>query len=367
LFYVQHLLGIGHLVRASRIADALVHDGYDVTVVQGGIPVEGFPAKHVGTELLPALRSVDIGFSSMVDARGNAVDQTFLDARRNRLLALFRDLKPDILILEAFPFGRRQMRFELLPLLETAASARPKPLIVSSVRDILQENQKPGRSEEIVDFVKTFFDCVLVHGDPQLARLEETFPGAPLIADRLRYTGLVAGPRTAPSRDRYDVVVSAGGGAAAEKLVRMAIRAARSPFQTRRKWCVITGSHVAPVPASSPVGELVIESFRSDFAGLLAAAELSVSQAGYNTVCDILRAGCRAVVSPFAGAGETEQTSRAARLRSRNLVEVVAEAELDVDTLIAAVERAMARPKPGPHGLDLEGAQNTARELRTLL
>ena len=32
-FYVQHLLGIGHLARASRIAAALAEDGFDVTVV----------------------------------------------------------------------------------------------------------------------------------------------------------------------------------------------------------------------------------------------------------------------------------------------------------------------------------------------
>jgi len=32
-FYVQHLLGIGHLARASRIAAALADDGFDVTVI----------------------------------------------------------------------------------------------------------------------------------------------------------------------------------------------------------------------------------------------------------------------------------------------------------------------------------------------
>ena len=43
MFYVQHLLGIGHLVRASRIATALADAGHDVTVISGGMPVSGFP------------------------------------------------------------------------------------------------------------------------------------------------------------------------------------------------------------------------------------------------------------------------------------------------------------------------------------
>lgn len=59
-FYVQHLLGIGHLARASRIASALAADGFDVTVVTGGTAVPGFPSadlKHVALpRLLPATR-----------------------------------------------------------------------------------------------------------------------------------------------------------------------------------------------------------------------------------------------------------------------------------------------------------------------
>ena len=340
-----------------------------MTVVAGGMPVAGFPGPEVRTAALPALRTGGIDFSSLVDAHGDAVDAAFLDSRRDRLLSLFRELRPHILVLEAFPFGRRQMRFELIPLLETAAGMKPRPLIVSSVRDILQVSPKPGRSEEIIALVEAFFDRVLVHGDPAFARLEESFPAGRAIAGRVRYTGLVAGPRHAPSRERYDVLVSAGGGAAGSQLVRSAIAAAQTRSQAGRKWCVITGLGLAGTAQASggrSDGGLVVTAFRDDFPSLIAAAGVSVSQAGYNTVSDILRAGCRAVVSPFAGAGETEQTARAAKLKSRNLAEVIAEAELDAPRLAAAIERAAARPKPAAHGLDLEGARNSARELRQL-
>ena len=39
LFHVQHLLGIGHLQRSLRIAEALAARGIAVTLVQGGPPV----------------------------------------------------------------------------------------------------------------------------------------------------------------------------------------------------------------------------------------------------------------------------------------------------------------------------------------
>ena len=70
--------------------------------------------------------------------------------------------------------------------------------------------------------------------------------------------------------------------------------------------------------AQAPAG-LDVFRFRKDFPSLLAAAELSVSQAGYNTVCDVLQAGCRAILVPFAAGGETEQTVRAERLQRLGL------------------------------------------------
>lgn len=66
-FYVQHLLGIGHLARASRIASALAAKGYDVTVVTGGSPVPGFPANDVKHVALPPVLAGDKGFSGLAD------------------------------------------------------------------------------------------------------------------------------------------------------------------------------------------------------------------------------------------------------------------------------------------------------------
>ena len=40
-FYVQHLLGIGHLKRAHTLARALRAAGFEVTLASGGLPVAG--------------------------------------------------------------------------------------------------------------------------------------------------------------------------------------------------------------------------------------------------------------------------------------------------------------------------------------
>lgn len=363
LIYVQHLLGIGHLARVSRIAAALAKAGGDVTLVSGGAPVTGFPPAGVKLVQLPAIRARDMSFSALIDEDGNTIDDAFKVRRRDRLIQIFDAVKPDVLIIEAFPFGRRQMRFELLPLLEQARAGASPPLIASSVRDILQENRKAGRAEETLATLRKFFDLVLVHGDPQFARLEETFPEAKEIADRIVYTGLVAG-EAAASPDRFDVVVSAGGGVVGRKLIDAALAAAPGLVGRWPRWCVLTGPNFpaaerAALQADLPAG-IVLETFRADFPGLLANARLSISQAGYNTVCDILRAGCPAVLIPFAEGGETEQNDRARRLAKLGLASVVAEDDLTPESLTAAMA---AAPKPRGLTLNLDGAAETARLL----
>lgn len=369
-FYVQHLLGIGHLARASRIARALAEDGFDVTVVTGGTPVAGFPGPLVHHVALPPITAGDAGFSGLADIDGNPVDNAFKDNRRDRLLTAFRQSQPDIVIIEAFPFGRRQVRFELLPLLDAIATTNPKPLVVTSLRDILQERSKPGRDEETVATVKQYFDRVLLHGDPTFARLEDTFPLAADIMDKVVYTGLVAAPAPTQPTERFDVLVSAGGGAVGNALIRAALDAAKAVDKSL-SWALITGPNLPQsdfdaISADAPA-HVSVYRFRPDFASLLAGARLSVSQAGYNTVCDILRAGCHALLIPFTAGGETEQTVRAERLEKLGLAHVLTEDDLSAESMTQAIETALAATDRPPHALDLDGAHRTAEILRGLL
>jgi predicted glycosyltransferase len=370
LFYVQHLLGIGHIARASLVASALADDGFDVTMVTGGLPVPGFPGpgvRHV--RLMPEVTSRE-GFSGLQDADGKPLDAEGERQRVGQLLVLLAETRPDIVITEAFPFGRRQMRFELLPLLDAVKAMQPRPLLFASIRDILQVNKKAGRDEETVGLLKEHFHRVLVHGDQNLTRIEDTFPLAGEITDKILYTGLVAPAAPVASPERYKVIVSAGGGAVGHKLLNAAVEA-RGLVASPGRWCVITGPNLdqASFDSLSAKGdaEMDVFRFRSDFRQLLGSAEISISQAGYNTVCDVLRAGCGALLVPFATGGETEQTARAVKLKALGLAEMIEEAAITAEAVATGIEKILALPRSGSIDLNMDGAAETARLLRAAL
>jgi len=112
--YVQHLLGIGHLKRAVTLARALVDEGIEVTLASGGVEVPGLAPEGAHFVQLPPAAAPDLQFRTLVDAHGKTVDEAWRSRRREALLTAWRTARPHALVLELFPFGRRQMRFELL-------------------------------------------------------------------------------------------------------------------------------------------------------------------------------------------------------------------------------------------------------------
>ena len=361
LFHVQHLLGIGHLRRAASLAKACAERGFEVTLASGGAIIDDLDTGHAVLVQLPGLRAADAGFSRLLDDRGHEIDDQWRAARRASSLDLLARVRPHVLVTETFPFGRRQLAFELLPLLEAARAAGT--VTVSSVRDVLT-TRKAARTAEAAAWADSHFDHVMVHGDPDFIAFHESFPAAAEIAGKLEYTGYVGSGSAAVAGElgRDEIIVSAGGGAVGEGLLRAALEAQVSVG--KRRWRLLAGGNF-PEPAFAALAahghdNLLVERVRPDFPSLLENCAVSVSQAGYNTVVDLLRAGTRALLVPFAAAGQTEQALRAERLEARGLARCLAEDNLTQSRLAEAVINALDGPPPPPHGIALDGARRGA-------
>ncbi|MFT5658434.1 MAG: putative glycosyltransferase [Gammaproteobacteria bacterium] len=369
--YAQHLLGIGHLRRMSFLASALVTQGFQVHLVSGGMPVSNLAVDNIQLHQLPPVRSTDGKFDQLVDEHDRPITQLWQEKRSTKLLALYDAFGPDVLITETFPFGRRMMRFELLPLLKRAKQGSKPPLILSSIRDILQPKQKPQRNQEVLDWINLFYDKVLVHGDDSIATLGASFPFANEITDKTFYSGFIVDPDTpndfkAPV-ESAEVLVSGGGGAASLPLLKAAIDAKPLSSLRNHTWRLLVGHNIDQMTFEalrrSARPGLVIERNRNDFADLLRSCAVSVSQAGYNTVMDILKAEARAVLVPYADSGELEQTIRATLLQAQGRAISVDEKALSAQTLASAIDQAILNPVPKTQ-YQMDGANMSAKLIK---
>ena len=370
LFYVQHLLGIGHLKRAATLVRALDRRGATVTLVSGGPAVPGLEIGAARLVQLPPVIAGDRSFKVLVDEAGRPIDQAMRETRRALLVDLVGTTAPHAVITELYPFGRRQLRGEIQAMLEAAAARDPRPAILCSVRDILVTPPKPERVAEMLDVVRRLYDRVLVHGDPAIVPFERTFAPAARIADKIRYTGYVveeapAGSAANSAAGAGEVIVSAGGGAVSETLFAAAIAARPATALADVPWRILAG-HGLPaalfeaIGSAAPAG-VVVERARPDFTSLLANCLLSISQGGYNTLMELLVAGTRGVIVPYAGGLETEQTLRARLLAEDAGYVIVEEAALDARSIARAVDAAMGGPVPVRPRIDMDGAAVTAR------
>ena len=378
VLYCQNLVGVGHYLRSLEICQAL--KGHEVFFVTGGPPIDILPPNHVQEVRLPGL-TMDFGFKNLISAdKDLSVDQV-KKVRQRRIMDLFEKESPAIFIVELFPFGRSAFNFELEPVFKGVRSGDfSTSHVVCSLRDILVEKRDPVAYEQrVVGVLNSYFDALLVHSDPSLIKLHETFSRVDDITVPIVYTGFIT-PKPSPdarSRLRKElglhdndklVVASSGGGKVGFRLLETVAHAFRlmekeGPIHL----IVFTGPFIKNEAferlQALSIDRMQVFRFTPDFVSYLAAADLSVSMAGYNTCMNILSAGVRALVWPYAR--NREQGLRADLLSRMDALTVIKENDLQPVRLAALMDRALAgKSKPGL-SINLEGAEYTASWLQS--
>ncbi len=369
LFYCQHVLGMGHMVRSREIVKGL--DDFDVCFVNGGEPVDGFAfPPGVRVVQLPPIRS---------DAEFRDIDasEQLKAERRGTLLELLGRFDPDAVVIEMFPFGRRKFAFELVPLLDEIRRGGGRTGVICSVRDILVGKRDQARHEDqACQLLNKYFDLVLVHSDPRFQELGETFLRAKDIRRPVEYTGFVTESVTytpvAKRSRRPRLIASAGGGRVGFALLSAVVEASRRLAPARpHDLAVLTGpylpddefSQLSALAAKSPW--IQVDRFALDFVRRLAESDLLISMAGYNTCMNILSTGVRAMVYPFTGNLNEEQTIRAKKLERLGFLETLEDNDLHPAQLASRIENALELPGgPTSVQLDLAGVANTKALLK---
>jgi predicted glycosyltransferase len=379
ILYCQHVLGIGHYFRSLEIAKALKR--HQVILVTGGPSVEAELPPHVTECKLPGL-GMDPDFTELVPSKENLSLSEVQEERRGLLTSLFTKTAPDLFLVELYPFGRKRFGFELLPLLEAIhAEESGQTKVVCSLRDILVEKEnQSGYERRVLGQLNRYFDALLVHADPTLVSLEETFESTDEIEIPVVYTGFVAPkPRANAGRELREslgmgeneslVVASSGGGKVGAPLLRAVLEACSHLADLRRlRLYVFTGPFMADsdvvslVERSASMSGVQILRFTKDFLTFLAAADLSISMAGYNTCMNILAGGAPSLVWPFAQ--NREQRLRAGKLASLGALSLLTDDDLEPSRLALSMEDVLNQPRDrAKPTVNLNGAEETARWL----
>lgn len=368
MIVVTHLLGTGHLTRALTLARAFAAAGDQVVLVSGGVPVGHLDFDGIALVQLPPLKSDGVDFSRLLTADGAVADAGYLDARQDALLEAFAQARPDLLITELFPFGRRILRAEFTALLD-AARAADVP-VLSSVRDILAPPSKPAKAALADDLVAAYYSGVMVHSVAEIAALELSWPVSERMKKRLYYTGFVApaAPEAHPEgTGSGEVLVSAGGGSVGDHLFNAALGAAE--LDKGQRWRLLVGGHaarVAKLRGSAPAN-CTVEAPRPDFRQMLRGAAVSVSMCGYNTALDVLQTGVRAVFVPFDAGDEVEQGLRADALAEQAGIAVLRTGDLTAESLLDAVRNVAGAAPRAPLVTGVDGAAETVRIARRIV
>lgn len=378
LFYCQHSLGMGHLVRSLALAASLA-GRFRVVLLNGGkLPKGLIVPRGVEVVNLPPLGLDSVG--RLVSRDGRRTTERAKELRRRLIVETYRSLGPRVLLVELFPFGRKKFADELLPLLEEARSeSAGRPLVCCSLRDILvgKRTEQQKHDARAAETTNRYFDAVLVHSDPAFARLEESLGSCGALAVPVHYTGFVLPERETKGKRSpkggEQILVSAGGGIVGETLFRAAVAAypllretdgvtmkiVTGPFLPEEAWWSLRES-------ARRLHGLSVRRFVPDLCVEMRRSAASVSQCGYNTALDVLRAGVPALVVPFAEGGEDEQLKRARRLESLGALRVVEQDGLDPQPFAREL-RGLLKFRPRLSALDMRGAHNSARLIESLL
>jgi predicted glycosyltransferase len=377
-FYCQHVLGIGHFHRSLEICKTLAAR-HPTTLILGGPPVS-VDDKNIQTVLLPGLE-MDPEFQALTPCDPSMILNEVQEKRREMLFDHLREEKPDILVTELYPFGRKAFRFELEPLLAAIRTGLlPECLCCSSVRDILVE-KTDGREKferKAVQALNGFFDGILVHADPEIITLDATFARLADIRIPIRYTGFVtrSGTGTVNHRIRERlklspmdklIVASIGGGNVGSELLFAVVKAFASlrsdhPVHLQLFCGPYCDEHSYRQLKDYSRANIGVERFTDQFPAWLETADLSISMAGYNTCMNLLQAGIPALVYPYKQ--NREQRLRAEKIGVKAPISVLDDNDLAPGELAGHMHRQLLRPRT-KSAINLNGAMDTVRQLET--
>lgn len=332
MVYSHDTFGLGNIRRMLAICTYLHASVPDLSVliVTGSPMLQSFRVlKGIDYIKLPCLKRTQSG-NLGVRFLDLEVEQ-IVRLRRELILSTVVTFQPDVVLVDKKPDG---LAGELEPSLRYIKCNLPRTRILLVLRDILDapaSTISAWTNRGCYNTVQWYYDDVLVLGMRQIFDLcaEYCFPKA--LCDKVKFCGYVA--REAPVRSRSEMrrhlgiaddeqllLATTGGGEDGFHILAATVEAMKKIAQeSRTQALIVTGPELATAraqelrAAAQSCPRVRIVDFVDDMISYMHAADVVISMAGYNTICELLTLGKRSIVIPRVRPVE-EQKIRAERL-----------------------------------------------------
>jgi predicted glycosyltransferase len=374
--------GLGHLRRNSTIAASLVRQiPHSSVLMLVGCPVGVFFDLPPGVDFIkvPSIIKVAAGLYEPLGIRVGVQKTKLL--RASVIAAAAEVFEPAILLVDHVPTG---VWGELLPTLHMLKSAENRPWIVLGIRDIIDSPdfvRELWHREGTFKAINTYFDEVLIYGCEEVFDAAAEYGLRDQLQKQITYCGYVCSQRTHQNKSDIQqalgltkdklVLVTAGGGHDGYPMMQSCMDAFRLlgkelPFEV----IFVAGplmEHGLKKSLRRQGAELNIRvlSHVHESLGYLEAADLVITMAGYNSICEILSLQKRALVIPREGP-RAEQKMRSRIFADRGLVDVLYPNELSSTKVAARIVANLEQTDSRNHNaasIDTGGANYVARLL----
>lgn len=345
LFYSHGTIGLGHLRRTLLICEGLRAKFQDLSclMVTGSAMAHGFRVSHgIDYVKLPSLTKLD---NELYESRSLALTfQEIWKLREQIILQTTVHYQPDFFFVDNVPLGTGG---EIRRTLSYIRDYLPNTRVFLILRDILDSsNYIVPRWQELSMFkmIDHFYDRIFICGLPLVFDpiAEYQFPES--IVAKTSFCGYIARPfdKEAARRIRQQfcrngeklIVVTVGGGSDGAHVVEHFLRAfPKVCRETSVVSAVLLGPEMDPnivrrLESGRNGNPVTFMDFQEDAVAYLAAADLVVSMAGYNTTSEILCLGKKAIVIPRVWPRK-EQLIRSQRLQELGLLQMIHPDNLD--------------------------------------
>jgi len=378
LLYSHDTYGLGHLRRTLAIAGQLARDlpRASQLIITGSMVAGAFDLPtHLDLIKLPALSKHSDG---RYKARALPLSLTETIAwRKQMILQTTCAFQPDLVLVDKTPAG---VQGELRPTLRYLKTCQPETRLILGMRDIEDEPAATCAEWEANgarQLHEEVYDCLLLYGERKVFDPVREYAMSRAAAAKLVSCGYLGGAKSARSpeavRRELDagnhplIVVTVGGGGDGFDLLKTYLEALASDSALcQMHSLIVTGPLMAQnkrllLRSASNREHLEVIEFTPDLVSYLAAADLVVSMAGYNSVCEILSLGVRALLVPRVRP-RLEQQIRAERMAERGLARVLLPEDLSPERLAGEIKAALAWPPPKVM-LDLNGLARVSNTL----